>query len=137
MGTHLLSDYQTSHTMKFTAVFTLASVALALNLDQVRLINDHEVVIQDTEYGYPAIVNLKDEDDQAEVAKKTKSSTKVTTTTSSHVTSVTTTSHSSKKHSSTSTKHKTSTHSITKTAGADAVAASVGGPLLVALGLLL
>ena len=105
--------------MKFTAVFTLASVALALNLDQVRLINDHEVVIQDT--------------------KKTKSSTKVTTTTSSHVTSVTTTttSHSSKKHSSTSTKHKTSTHSITKTAGADAVAASVGGPLLVALGLLL
>merc|ERR1712227_368561 len=130
MGTHLLSDYQTSHTMKFTAVFTLASVALALNLDQVRLINDHEVVIQDTEYGYPAIVNLKDEDDQAEVAKKTKSSTKVTTTTSS-------TSHSSKKHSSTSTKHKTSTHSITKTAGADAVAASVGGPLLVALGLLL
>ncbi|CAD1811363.1 GPI-anchored protein 53 [Candida parapsilosis] len=125
--------------MKFTAVFTLASVALALNLDQVRLINDHEVVIQDTEYGYPAIVNLKDEDDQAEVAKKTKSSTKVTTTTSSHVTSVTTTttSHSSKKHSSTSTKHKTSTHSITKTAGADAVAASVGGPLLVALGLLL
>lgn len=125
--------------MKFTAVFTLASVALALNLDQVRLINDHEVVIQDTEYGYPAIVNLKDEDDQAEVAKKTKSSTKVTTTTSSHVTSVTTTttSHSSKKHSSTSTKHKTSTHSITKTAGADAVAASVGGPLLVALGLVL
>ena len=125
--------------MKFTAVFTLASVALALNLDQVRLINDHEVVIQDTEYGYPAIVNLKDEDDQAEVAKKTKSSTKVTTTTSSHVTSVTTTttSHSSKKHSSTSTKHKTSTHSSTKTAGADAVAASVGGPLLVALGLLL
>lgn len=127
--------------MKFATVFTLATVTLALNLDQVRLINENELVIQDTEYGYPAIVNLKEEDSsEAEAeAKKSKSSTKVTTTTSSHVTSATTTTttHSSKKHSSTSTKHKTSTHSITKTAGADAVAASVGGPLLVALGLLL
>ncbi|KAI5970043.1 hypothetical protein CANMA_000867 [Candida margitis] len=125
--------------MKFTTIFTLATVTLALNLDQVRLINDDELVIQDTEYGYPAIVNLKEEDSEVEATKKTKSTTKATTTTSSHVTSVTTTttSHSSKKHSSTSTKHKTSTHSITKTAGADAIAASVGGPLLVALGLLL
>ncbi|KAG5418939.1 hypothetical protein I9W82_003657 [Candida metapsilosis] len=126
--------------MKFATVFTLATVTLALNLDQVRLLNDNELVIQDTEYGYPAIVNLKEEDSEVDAeAKKSKSTTKVTTTTSSHATSVTTTttSHSSKKHSSTSTKHKTSTHSITKTAGADAVAASVGGPLLVALGLLL
>ncbi|CCG23683.1 Pga53 protein [Candida orthopsilosis Co 90-125] len=125
--------------MKFATVFTLATVTLALNLDQVRLINENELVIQDTEYGYPAIVNLKEEDSSEAEAKKSKSSTKVTTTTSSHVTSATTTTttHSSKKHSSTSTKHKTSTHSITKTAGADAVAASVGGPLLVALGLLL
>ncbi|KAI5949188.1 hypothetical protein KGF57_004786 [Candida theae] len=125
--------------MKFATVFTLATVTLALNLDQVRLINDNELVIQDTEYGYPAIVNLKEEDSEVDAEAK---KTKVTTTTSSHVTSATTTttttsSHSSKKHSSTSTKHKTSTHSITKTAGADAVAASVGGPLLVALGLLL
>ncbi|KAI5965750.1 uncharacterized protein KGF55_001113 [Candida pseudojiufengensis] len=147
--------------MQFATLITLASVTLALNLEQVRLINDNELIIQDAEYGYPTIINLKDEDDKVEEEgkkdkktssissffsslTKTSSSSSSTTTSSSSTTKITTTTHSEKthtttdKHGSTSYWTKTKTYSITKTGGAEAVqAAAVGGPLLMALGLLL
>ena len=67
--------------MKFQ-LLTLVSIAtttLAINLEQVRLINDDELMVQDAQFDYPAIVNLKDQD--AEIAKKTSSSSATTTTT--------------------------------------------------------
>ncbi|KAI5955123.1 hypothetical protein KGF54_001684 [Candida jiufengensis] len=151
--------------MKFTTLVTFASVALALNLEQIRLINDNELIIQDSEYGYPTIVNLKEEDNEVEEQGKKNSKTSsvksffsslTKTSSSSHskttsssssshsTTKITTATHSEKthtttdKHGSTSYWTKTKTYSITKTGGAEAVqAAAVGGPLLMALGLLL
>ncbi|CAX42017.1 hypothetical GPI-anchored protein, conserved [Candida dubliniensis CD36] len=149
--------------MKFQ-LLTLISIAttttLAINLEQVRLINDDELIVQDGQFGYPAIINLKDED--AEIAKKTttttsSSSSSATTTTttakkdkkttsSASTTISTSTTKSKSKSNSTSTstsssskKHKSETASITKTGGADSVAAvgAVGGPILAALALLL
>ena len=150
--------------MKFQ-LLTLISIAttttLAINLEQVRLINDDELIVQDGQFGYPAIINLKDED--AEIAKKTtttttSSSSATTTTTakkdkkttssasSASTTISTSTTKSKSKSNSTSTstsssskKHKSETASITKTGGADSVAAvgAVGGPILAALALLL
>ena len=67
--------------MKFQ-LLTLVSIAtttLAINLEQVRLINDDELMVQDAQFDYPAIVNLKDQD--AEIAKKTITSSSSTTTT--------------------------------------------------------
>ncbi|KAI3403362.1 hypothetical protein KGF56_003783 [Candida oxycetoniae] len=147
--------------MKFTTVLALASAVSALRLDQIRLSNEDELIIQDTQYNQPIVVNFQAVNEQEDVDaedKKDKKTTSTTTSSSSSSSSVTTTSKSShststthyvslstskttytttKKHS-TSTATKTSTYSITKTGGADAVvAANVGGPLLFALGLLL
>ncbi|CAK9441022.1 uncharacterized protein LODBEIA_P48910 [Lodderomyces beijingensis] len=141
--------------MQFATVLSLASVALALNLDQIRLVNDDELIIQDAQYGYPTIVNLAQEDAEVEGGKKKEkapsssssyhssasassssaSKSHSTTVSKSLSTSVSTTT----KHHSTSKSTQTYTYSITKTGGAaEAVnVANVGGSLLFALGLLL
>ncbi|EMG48278.1 hypothetical protein G210_1163 [Candida maltosa Xu316] len=141
--------------MKFQllTLATLASTTLAVNLEQVRLINDDELIIQDAQFGYPAIVNLKDGDAEIEKKKTTTSTAKKDKKTSTTEFSVTSTTHakvtstkhksssitSTKKHdvSSTSTKHNSTLISVTKTGAGETATFAVCAPVVAALALLL
>ena len=127
--------------MKFQllTLATIATTAFAINLEQVRLINDDELIVQDAQYNYPAIVNLKDEDAEVEktTAKKDKSTSSTVIEISSSSSSASTTS--TKKHDITSTsssKHKTETASVTKTGAGETVTALVIAPVLAGVAML-
>ncbi|EGW30794.1 uncharacterized protein SPAPADRAFT_62654 [Spathaspora passalidarum NRRL Y-27907] len=154
-------------------LLSVAATALAVNLEQIRLINEDALVLDGTQFDYPVLgkINEQDEfkdmgkkkahkknnnkDKKKKTQKKEKKTTKTTLTTlppsstpSLSFTKVTSTKHSSKTSSETTTttsssKHESSskshshTASITKTNGGDSVVVSIGGPIALALGLLL